>query len=62
MISQVSKVISDRTDEKIFENWIENMKRPSEFKYFVIETSRSLNTYINEVIEYINDETFYDKN
>lgn len=56
MISQVPQVVSDKTNEKIFENWINNMKRPSDMSYLVVDTSQPLKSYLNEVIEYIEDE------
>lgn len=59
MISQVSQVISDRTDEKVFQNWIENMKRPSDIPYIVVDTSKPLTSYMKKVIDYIENEVAF---
>lgn len=56
MISQVSQVISDRTNEKIFQNWIENMKRPSDIPYIVVDTSKPLASYMRKVIDCMENE------
>ena len=59
MISQVSQVISDRTDEKVFKNWIENMKRPSDIPYIVIDTSKPLTSCMRKVIDYMENEVAF---
>lgn len=52
----MSQVISDRTDEKVFQNWIENMKRPSDIPYTVVDTSKPLASYMRKVIDYMKNE------
>lgn len=50
MISQIREVKS----EEIFKYTIENSKKPSEYKCMVIDTGKPLESYINDVMKYIN--------
>lgn len=56
MLSQVKGVNTDSTDEKTFQNWIDNMKRPSGMNYIVVDTSTPLSSYLGQVIRYIKND------
>ncbi len=51
MISQIREVSS----EEAFVHTIENSKKPIDFHCLIVDTSRPLVSYINEVINYINE-------
>lgn len=51
MISQIREVSS----EEAFIYTIENSKKPTDFHCLIVDTSRPLVSYINEVINYINE-------
>ncbi|MGP4072909.1 AAA family ATPase [Piscibacillus sp. B03] len=50
LISQIKEV----KDEKAFKYTIENAKKPSDYECLVVDTGEQLDTYINEVLDYIN--------
>lgn len=51
MISQIKEVSS----EEVFKSSIENSKKPIDYPYMVVNTSRPFECYINEVVSYINE-------
>jgi predicted kinase len=51
LISQISEVRS----EKAFTYTIENSQKPTDYPYIVVDTGRPLDSYIDEVIHYINE-------
>lgn len=51
MISQISEVLS----EEAFTYTIENSKKPTDYPCIVVDTSRPLESYLYEVINYINE-------
>lgn len=56
MVSQISQVMSDKTDERVFLNWINNMKRPSDIPYIIVDTDKPLESYVNKVVDYLEGE------
>jgi hypothetical protein len=51
MISQIQEIKS----EEAFKYTIENSKRPSEYKYLVVDTGQPLESSIHDVMNYINE-------
>lgn len=51
MVSQIREISS----EAVFKNTIENSKRPTEYQCLVVDTGKPLESYINKVINYINE-------
>lgn len=51
MVSQIREISS----EAVFKNTLENSKRPSEYQCLVVDTGKPLESYINTVINYINE-------
>jgi predicted kinase len=49
MISQIQQA----PPEEAFKRIIDNSKRPSDFRYLVVDSSQPLDSYINEVLDYI---------
>jgi adenylate kinase family enzyme len=50
-ISQIALVSS----EKVFRDTLASSKRPSDHKYLVVDTSLSLDSYMDEVMEYVRE-------
>ena len=50
MITQIQQVES----ETLFKKWVENSKKPSDYHYLVVDSGQPLDSYLNEVITYIN--------
>lgn len=51
MISQIKEVNS----EEVFKSSIKNNKKPTDYPYMVVDTSRPFESYINEVVNYIDE-------
>jgi len=51
-ISQCKSINSHIASEEMFVNWLNNMKKP-ESNYIVVDTSKPVNEYIDEVIKYL---------
>lgn len=51
MLSQIRRVSS----EEIFKYTIANSKKPTNCKYIVVDTSKPLTRYLNDVLNYINE-------
>ncbi|MGF9964310.1 AAA family ATPase [Bacillus rhizoplanae] len=49
MISQIQHVES----EELFKKWVGNSKKPSDYHYLIVDSGQPLDSYVNEVIEYI---------
>ncbi len=52
MISQIQQVSS----EEAFRHWVDSSKKPSNIKCLVVDTSKSIDAYINDVIRYLNND------
>lgn len=52
MPSQIQQVVS----EKAFEEWVESSKRPSDFKFLIVHSGEPLDSYLDEVISYLDYE------
>ncbi|MCM3757614.1 ATP-binding protein [Sporosarcina aquimarina] len=51
MVSQIREISS----EAVFKSTIENSKRPTNYQCLVVDTGKHPESYINQVINYIND-------
>lgn len=51
MISQIKEVRS----EEVFQSSLVHSKKPTDHSYMVVDTSRPLGSYVNEVLTYINE-------
>jgi predicted kinase len=51
MVSQIKEIKS----EKAFKYTIENSKKPSDLKCFIVDTGQPIDLYIDDVINYINE-------
>lgn len=51
MISQINAVSS----ETVFNKTLESSKKPTHYKYLVVDTAKPLESYIDKVVKYINE-------
>lgn len=53
MLSQIQQVLDDEVSEEYFKKWIDNSKRPSDSVYLTVDSAQPLESYIDEVMNYI---------